>query len=340
MLVVVTSISGSGRKEYLNKFEEYAKRNRKKVKIYYVGDMLFEQAKKIGVSITPENVLNANPYVLNSLRSAVFENILSHLAKDLKDNDVVIISIHSFFYWKKIFTRAYDRFYLSQFNVDMFVTFINATDVILEKLNSRKQWKSEKLTEDELLLWQNVEVEVTASWSEMHSKPFFVIAAKQPITTLYKLFFCPKYEPIYVSMPMTHLKSAKDRKRIAKFVENLEKYFVVFDPRNVEVGAAPTKAKKRKDLIVYTQTVNRDLYWLIKQSKKIIAYFPKIVSSPGVINELREAYETNKDVWLIYPSKTGSPFITYFCSQMFSSEKEFYAFLKKNYKVPKNGCYK
>lgn len=330
MLAIVTSISGSGRKDYLRDFEKYAKKNHKKIKIYYVGNMLFEHAQKIGVFITPENVLNANPYVLNSLRSAVFEKIMFSLPKDLKENEVVIISIHSFFYWKKIFTRAYDRFYLRQFDPDIFITFIDDTKVVLNKLNSREQWKSEKLTEQELLLWQNVEVEVTASWAEMGSKPFFVIPVRQPVTTLYRIFFSPKCEPVYISMPMTHLKSRKDKEKIDKFFKVLERYFIVFDPRNVEVGGI--SPEKKSNLIIYTQTVNRDLYWLIKQSKKIIAYFPRIVSSPGVVNELREAYETNKDVWLIYPAKVASPFLTYFCNRMFSKEKEFFAFLKKNYK--------
>lgn len=335
MLVIVTSISGSGRKRYLKDFEEYALKHKKRVKIYHVGQMIFEHANKIGVLITPENVLNANPYVLNSLRSAVFENILSSLNKELKENDAVIVSIHSFFYWKKIFTRAYDRFYLRQFSPDMFVTFIDDTSLIKRRLNRRAQWKPEKLTEQELLLWQNVEVEVTAAWAEMNLKPFYVIPVNQSLETLYRILFCPKYEPVYMSMPMTHLKNKKDKEKIDKFVKVLEKYFVVFDPRNVEVGPAPTKTKKRENLIIYNQTVNRDLYWLIKQSRKVIAYFPKVVSSPGVINELREAYETSKDVWLIYPSKRGSPFITYFCNRIFSGEKEFFSFLKKNYKISK-----
>ena len=150
MLLITTGISGSGRKQYLKKFEEYAKLRKKKVKIYYVGDMLFEQAKKIGVEITEENVLNANPSVLNSLKSAVLENILTTLPKDLKKNDAVILSIHSFFYWKKIFTRAYGRFYLGQFNTAIFSTIINDAQYIKSRLDSKKQWKSEKLTIQEI----------------------------------------------------------------------------------------------------------------------------------------------------------------------------------------------
>lgn len=332
MLIVVTSISGSGRKEYLKELEKYARLRRKRVKIYYVGDLLFEQAKKIGVPITPENVLNTNPYVLSSLRSAVFENILLNLQKDLKENDAVILSFHAFFFWKKIFTRAYDRFYLGELNADMFVAFIDDPGDIKSRLDQRKQWKPEKLTIEEILLWQNVECEITSSWADMHLKPFYTMPVRQPLETLFRIIFHPEYEPIYVSMPITHLQSKKEQKRVDAFVEKLNNYFVVFDPRLVEGKTATVKLKHKKiNLTRYNQIVNRDLYYLVKQSKKIIAFFPKIVSSPGVINELREAHETNKDVWVIHPGKDGSPFLTYFSDKVFSTEKEFFKFLDKHF---------
>ena len=77
MLIVTTAISGSGRNEYLEKLLAYSGKAQKKIKIYHVGDMLFDHAKKTGVNLTPENVLNSNPAVINAIRSAVFENILA-----------------------------------------------------------------------------------------------------------------------------------------------------------------------------------------------------------------------------------------------------------------------
>jgi len=290
MLVIATSISGSGRKEYLNKLADYSKKFGKKVKIYHVGQMLFEHAKKVGIHLTPENVLNANPSVINAIRGAVFENILANLPKDRKENDVVIISIHSIFFWKKRFMRAYDRFYLNKLNPDMFITLFNKATDILNVLRSRDQWKPQKLALQEVLLWQNVEVEMTASWAEIDRKPFYVISVLQDINALYRLLFEPWIEPVYICMPITHLKKKSDKEKVEKFIKELEKYFVVFNP---------------------------------------LKYFPIVVSSPGVINELREAHETNKDVWLIFPSKTKSPFLVYFSSQIFESPKEFFKFLKR-----------
>jgi len=230
MLVIATSISGSGRKEYLNKLADYSKKFGKKVKIYHVGQMLFEHAKKVGIHLTPENVLNANPSVINAIRGAVFENILANLPKDRKENDVVIISIHSIFFWKKRFMRAYDRFYLNKLNPDMFITLFNKATDILNVLRSRDQWKPQKLALQEVLLWQNVEVEMTASWAEIDRKPFYVISVLQDINALYRLLFEPWIEPVYICMPITHLKKKSDKEKVEKFIKELEKYFVVFNP--------------------------------------------------------------------------------------------------------------
>ncbi len=324
MLIIATSISGSGRKEYLTELTEYAKKFGKKIKIYHVGQMLFEHAKQVGINLTPENVLNANPSVIHAIRGAVFENILANLDKDRKENDAVIISIHSIFFWKKRFMRAYDRFYLNKLNPDIIVTLFARANDILTTLNKRRQWKTQKLSLQEILLWQNVEVEMTASWAEIDRKPFYVVSVLQPTNTLYRLIFEPWVETAYVCMPITHLKKKSDQEKVRRFVEKLDKYFVVFNPLKLDIIVG-----KKFDIASYHHTVNQDLYWLIKQSKKIIAYFPIIVASPGVINELREAHETNKDVWLIFPSKTKSPFLVYFSSQIFESLEEFFKFLKR-----------
>ncbi|MBI5149080.1 AAA family ATPase [Candidatus Pacearchaeota archaeon] len=324
MLILTTGVSGCGEKEYLKTFVEFARKKGKKALVYAIGEMMFSHAHDVGLNITRENILNANPNTLNSLRGAVLEKILANLENDLKENDVVIIIMHAVFFWKKIFLRAYEKFYLDKLNPDMFITFIDRSEDIEERLSEKDQWKQEMPSEDEILLWQNVEVEMTATFAEFWKKQFFVYPIKQPIDTLYKLLFHPKMEPIYVSMPITHINSKGDFKKIDLFVEKLNKYFTVFDPRTIEI---PTDVEI--DKTVYYQTINRDLYWLVRQSKKVIAYFPTIVASTGVINELREGYETNKDVWLIFPSQKKSPFTLYFTTKIFESEQEFFTFLKK-----------
>jgi len=126
--------------------------------------------------------------------------------------------------------RAYDRFYLNKLNPDMFITLFNKATDILNVLRSRDQWKPQKLALQEVLLWQNVEVEMTASWAEIDRKPFYVISVLQDINALYRLLFEPWIEPVYICMPITHLKKKSDKEKVEKFIKELEKYFVVFNP--------------------------------------------------------------------------------------------------------------
>ncbi|QQG46168.1 MAG: hypothetical protein HYY55_04410 [Candidatus Niyogibacteria bacterium] len=325
-LIITTAISGSRRKEYLQKFEERAKASGKKVKIYHVGQMMLEHSNHIGVNFTPENVLNAPPSVIGAVRSAVFERIAGELPKELKKNDVVFINIHAFFYWKNVFVRAWDNYYVSQLNPDMFLAFVDDVIGIDRELRRRKQWKKEKLTYNEILLWRNVDVEMTASWAEMKRKLFYVIPSQSNEKLLYRMIFEPHLEKIYIAMPLTHFMNPAGQKIVDNFIKKLEKYFVIFDPREVEMVEQWKPSMRTEEVL--NQIVNRDMYWLIKQVDRVIAYFPKPVLSPGVINELREAHETNKEAWLVYPKgETMSPFLTYYSNMVFRGPDQLLKFL-------------
>ena len=68
----------------------------------------------------------------------------------------------------------------------------------------------------------------------------------------------------------------------------------------------------------------------------MIAYFPKAVSSPGVVNELREEHETNKEAWLVYPKEINiSPFLIYYSNMVFRGPDELFKFLSKGKKAKK-----
>lgn len=330
-VIIATAISGSGRKDYLNRFEEYAKRFGKNVKIFHVGEMMLEHAKQIGLHITKENVLNTNQNVLRSLRSAVFENVLSELKDGKNKYDAAIISLHGFFYWKKTFHRSYDQFYINQFNPSLFITLIDHAQDIKISLSKRKQWIKQRLTIQEIMLWQNVETEAVASWAEMIGKTFYTFYASQPLSTFYKLVFLPEFEPIYISMPITHMREPKQKKRVLELIKKLEEFFVVFVPEEIK-GGLPPLYKKGVNPIVSHHAVKIDIDWLIHQSRKIIAFYPKVVSSPGLNNEIREAHENNKEVWMIYPGEYASPFLAYYVDRFFKDEREFLTFLKKYYK--------
>lgn len=331
MLVITTAISGSGRKDYFRRLEERVKMDGKRIKIYHVGQMMLEHSKFIGVNLTPENVLNAPQAVINAVRSAVFEKIAGDLPRELKKNHAVFVNIHAMFFWKKVFVRAWDNYYVSQLNPDLFLAFVDDVISIHKNLKDRKQWRKERLTMNDILLWRNVDVEMTASWAEMTRKQFYIIPSQSNAKLLYRLLFEPRLEKVYTAMPLTHFMGRSGQKAVDKFIKKLEQYFIIFDPREIEL-VEQWKPRMMTEEVLH-QIVNRDLYWLIKQVDRVIAYFPKAVSSPGVVNELRQAHETSKEAWLVYPKGAPmSPFLTYYSNMIFRGPEELFKFLNSTTK--------
>jgi hypothetical protein len=293
--------------------------------------------------------------MLHILRSAVLNSIE---VKTLENAgyDAVVICIHGFFYWREIFFRAFDRF-LNKFSTTMFITFIDDFRNVLGRLNPRPQWQGEgRLTEKEILLWQNVEVEVTALLAQFADRPFFAVPTAASPHTFYKLAFHPEIEPVYIAMPISHFREPEQRKPIDEFIVRLDKYFTVFNPLSVEVvGAIVVGEKDRASKsVVHRHVVFRDQYWFVAQCDKIIVYWPKLdppdsikdkelrkiwptaIASPGVNHESKEAFTKTKDVWVVFRGKEASPFLDYHETQMFFDEESFFKFLDSKYPERKN----
>ncbi len=335
-VIIATGISGSGRKAYLDKFVHYSSSLGKKVKVYHVGDLMLERARYDGLNITAKNILNTNRHTMQALRGSVYGGILKEFEKDKKHYDCIIVSIHGFFYWKKTFHHSYDHQYVNRFKPDLFLTIMGDTVDIQHTLAHRDQWKSEKLSLREVALWQNVETEVMSTWAALSKKKFYAFYNIQSMATIFKLAFLPAMQSTYISMPMTHLTDPKDRALINRFIAKLERYFIVFSPvvtkgKLPEIHKGLTK-KNETEYMNSHQLIKIDLDLLLGQSDRITVFFPKIVSSPGVIGELREAHETNKEALVIWPSKMASPFLTYYFDRSFPNERTFFQYLEKELK--------
>ncbi|MFH0891287.1 MAG: AAA family ATPase, partial [Candidatus Falkowbacteria bacterium] len=301
-LVWSTGISGCNRKEHLSRLAKLAEVNGKKIKIYNVGEMIFDEAEVNSVHLTSAKVLDTPHYTLDSLRAAVFQKILAQIEKDLAENDIVIINLHTVFLWKDGPRMAYNIQYLKKFNPDMFVCFIDSADTILESLLKREQWQNQHLTEQLVWLWQHCEVNNTENYRFLFGKkpkPFFVVPVTQPEETLYYLALEPWRPRVYAQMPISHL-AEEELKAVREFIKWLWNYFVIFDPLTIDIKR--TKAVTADDQRARNnQTVIRDRYWHIGQSEICIAYIAKLVFTAGVIDETREAQDTNKDIYWIFP---------------------------------------
>ncbi|OGF25360.1 hypothetical protein A2331_02295 [Candidatus Falkowbacteria bacterium RIFOXYB2_FULL_34_18] len=309
-LIWATGISGCGRKEYLDKLKKLCGKQNKKIKIYNVGDIMFEIAKNNSIHITHEKVLDTPQPTLNALRAAVFERILGQINQDLEKNDIVIINVHTVFFWKDYWLSAYNVQYIRKFNPDMFINFIDSADKILERLQRKGQWKNQGLTEQIVWLWQNMEYNNTENYKYIFDeiKSFHTIPKDQPEETLYYLIFEPWRPIVYAQMPISHL-DEQELEKVHEFIRWLWKYFIIIDPLTIDIKYS--KAENEADMRARNnQTVIRDRYWHIGQCELCIAYFVKIVFTAGVVDETREAIDTNKDIYWIFPKDPG-PFEKY-----------------------------
>ena len=114
--------------------------------------------------------------------------------------------LHNEIFVKKLITNGFEP--------DMFICFIDNANDILRRLQSRVQWKGENLTEKDLWLWQNEEVNNTKSLTFFSDKKikFFVMPTREPKETLYYLLFEPWRPVVYAQMPLSHIKASKLKK--------------------------------------------------------------------------------------------------------------------------------
>lgn len=336
ILVWATGISGCGGKRHLKNWQKYCAEQGKKVKIYRIGDMLVKWLwENLRIVIPPETILNADPDLLNAARVAVLDRILlSSLDGDLEENDAVVILAHTAFYWRGCYTPIYNEPFVLQCRPDVFVCFIDAAADILRVLNKRNQWKPQDLCEKDIWLWQNNEVDNTRRhlylFDSDAGKKFFVMPVKQPAQTLHDLLFEPWRPIIYAQMPISHVRP-DELEKVKWFIEQLWRQCVVFDPLTIETGVVE-HSDSPEIRIRHNQTAHRDLEWFIPQCDIAIAYWVKIVCSPGVVDETAKASQKGKEAWVIFPGD-HSPFIQYRAmpDRIFQTPEEVLEFLEKAY---------
>ncbi len=324
-LVIATGISGCGRKEiFLPGFHDFCENNEKKVKIYNVGDLLPEWAwENAREELPAENILFVNKQAMSLAHGGVLKDILISLKQDLRDYDVVIINLHTCFLWwmGSIYIPVYNETFVrklikSGFEPDMFVCFIDNANDILRRLHERAQWKGENLSEKDLWLWQNAEVNNTKSLTLLSDEKikFFVMPTREPRETLYYLLFEPWRPIVYAQMPLSHIKANK-LKKVSWLINELRKSAVVFDPMTIETGVMEREALDKADgdtevMVVHTQTGYRDTEWFIPQSTLCLAYYVEVVFTVGVIDETATAAGLGKQTWAIFPGNV-SPFMPF-----------------------------
>jgi len=337
-IITVTGISGSGSRGFCKNYSYNQKSlGGNRVDKFHTGDMIYELAQYYPKlpPIPKENILNLHPDILASLRDEAFKTIISNLEDISEPASRVLIDTHATFFWNNVYTNACDWKFLNQISTDLFITIIDKPSSIKENQEKSETGKSQNHDLRDLLLWQNIEVNVTQGWASNYGKPMYVFSGKQNPQVIDSLLYNSFL--IYSSFPMTDaggpatqkINEFKARLRaLGKEINGLETPLI--DPADIDVEGEEGLPAKIKDTI-YTQTVHRDLNWDVAQSTHVVAYYPdeKTNLSKGVSDECTRAMETGKFVYVICPRKRISPFME-IAHQVFRDEEQFFTFFKKH----------
>jgi adenylate kinase len=353
LLIICTGISGSGKKEYVKSVKEIAKSAGKELVEVHTGDKMYKKSEELGYPIANGAILDTSERQLDYLRGLVFEEIIR--MKDITEN--ILVVTHACFRWHKHLTKAFDYYYLSKLNPDLYITVTDTIYSIFGRLE-QNQWRGRNnLTE--LLTWRDEEEFETKTFARIQKKPHFLVARSEPPETLYNLIFEPKMKKGYLSYPISGAEREAIQK-VERIRDELRKNLIIFDPMAIKdvdwLSLALAQKKKGKtsisipfldydgskkeitipieefekaSIFLKDQTIARD-YGLIDQSDFVaVNYYDPDLPSPGVQREIRYAKDSGKPVYLYYPRDVMSPFQELDITKHFQDLNEFVGFLKK-----------
>lgn len=353
--VVVTGQVGVDKKPFLEKVSKLAASRGLPLKVYHVGDMMYAEAPDVRAG----RILDLPLARLNSLRRAVFKDVLV----DIDGHETAIINTHAAFRWKHGLFPAFDHDQMLALDADLYITLVDNVDAVHERL-SRDHDVPHSLKD--IMVWREEEIlatEIIANVIRGHGC-FFVVARgieDSTIESLYRLILKPETKRVYPSFPMTHVMDLPETlAEIDAFRAALAEHFITFDPGDLdekrllfEAGAATQRGESKitvqvngKSVVFNVQEVTsvaRDIdaqiyardFKLIDQSDMIVSLVPELPNgkpglSSGVERELHHAYETTKEVYVVWkPKAEPSPFITETATRVFSTTQEALEFFQK-----------
>jgi adenylate kinase len=332
MNIFLTAVSECDKKGFVEDTVRIAKLNGKEVNYISMGDMLMDKLKSNrNITYNTNKILNMPP----EHRATHIEGIIKELKSEIDKHEHNIITGHAVFYWKNVFTNAFNCNCLKDLNPDMYITLIDNAEKINQNMESSPQFHSQQYSTEKILAWQNVEVITTQTWAQYAQKDHFILPRHNSNGLLYKLMFHPEIELVYASFPMSHIKSQKTVERIDNFVKKLDERFATITPRSIELSKKFVKEDG-------SQTVLRDTSWWTSKVKKVIAYYAtdedeilppeevKLPFSAGVWTEIKEGHDTTKDIYGIFPRKDHyGPFEEHYLENLFFNEEAFFKQLDK-----------
>jgi adenylate kinase len=310
--------------------------------------MMYQEAP----DVPPGRILNLPITRLNSLRRAVFKEILSIAQR----HEHIIVNTHATFRWRHGLFSAFDFDQIKRLEAELYVTVVDNVETVHQRL-VREHDLDHSLKD--IMVWREEELlatEIIANITRGHGH-FFMLSRGRNVTTAqtaFRLMFEPWRKKVYLSFPMSHVMDMpKTLAQIDAFKAEIDQHLTCFDPGDVDefvlqAQALTALSEGRTTLEVTTcegpttmkaadvaqisgdilgQIYARD-FKMVDQSDMIISLIPETPSgkpaiSSGVERELHHAYEGGKEVYVIWAcAATPSPFITETATRVFKSTQE------------------
>ncbi len=325
MNVLVTGISGLGRSAL---FEGLGP----EVNLFDVGQEMEQIARERGLPYSERTILRANPVTLGALRAAAVERIVSQLNLARNARRLNLVSVHSIFMLRDGFREGLRAADVKAIAPSFIVTLIDGPQQVHDRLREHPG-EYFHLSVESIVRWQEFEAFFSGHLAQQFHARHYVAPVNQR-ETFRALLMDRGKKVVYASYPMTHL-PPEDLPLIRRFVDLLNAHFTVFDPASIEGSHNLRSYYTSADLrSIASHTVVRDLDWFIGvNADAVVAYWPTVVFSSGMNDELRYAYESGKETILVTERPKDralpnlSPFTTY-KSKLFWSSEDFAAYLR------------
>ena len=348
--IVVTGQVGVDKKPFLEQVVQIAAAHGHEVLLCNVGDRMYAEAP----DVVPGRILDLPLGRLNSLRRAVFKDILSQIQR----HPNIIVNTHATFRWRHGLFPAFDHDQMLQLDPDVFVNLVENVDSVHERLGREHHDVAHSLKD--VLVWREEEIlatEILATIIRGWGR-FFVLARGASLAraaeSFYRLMFEPQRRKVYPSFPMTHVMDMPETlAEIDAFRAILAEHFITFDPGDVDeknmlirAVAGQKKGETRLTVDVDGRPISFDLqeilsvagdidgqiyardFKLIEQSDMIVSYIPsgpngRPIISSGVERELQHAHEATKEVYVVWRSDSEpSPFVTETATRVFPTVQQ------------------
>jgi hypothetical protein len=266
------------------------------------------------------------------------------------------VNTHATFRWRHGLFYAFDYDLIKALDADLYVVLVDDIDRVHARL--LRDGHADHTLKD-LMVWREEEMLATELLSQIvrgHGC-FYVLPRGIDDPTadaLAKLMFSGHLKKAYLSFPMSHASASGQGELVRQFRREMKKYFICFDPGDLEekpLGGLALKAAREghkfvtisgegrpmqietSELLAILSDIDGQIYArdfkLIDQADMIISLVPQIrlgegrdvpALSSGVERELQHAHEAAKDVFVIWLAQAApSPFITETATRVFTS---------------------